>query len=474
MREASPRTKTIFAVARLLMIVLLTVWLAACTLPLQENKAPIKLPKQFSTSGYKPLPEKWWLAFGDETLDKLIDQAMVGNLNLQSAWDRLNQAEAVARRAGADLVPFLSAEVGTSRTRIRENGHTSDLHGYALGLVAGYEVDLWGRIRSSRDAAVLDARASAEDLRAAALTLTAQVASTWYQLVEQYGQLKLLDSQISTNEKVLELVTLQFRTGQVGIADVLQQRQLLESNHGEKTQVDALTKVLEHQLAILLGFPPDQKVAPQTSELRELPPLPATGLPVELIQRRPDLRSAYYSVLSADRNVAAAIADRLPRLSLTAQVDSSGGHTRDLFDNWLASLMANLTGPLFDGGLRKAEVDRTRAAATEALHIYGQAALEAFSEVEDALVLEQRQREFIASLNKQLELAVTVIERLRDRYTKGTVDYQRVLDALLSYQQLQRSLLTAQRELIQDRIALCRSLGGGWELKRSQFTNNLS
>jgi outer membrane protein, multidrug efflux system len=451
-----------------LLLAILAILLSGCSLANHELKTPLAVPEQFSESGSSPLPDKWWLSFEDPVLSGLIDQALTNNFDLKTAWDRLSQAEALARSAGADLYPAIDAEAGASRTRLREAGQTSSSRDYSLGLVAGYELDLWGRIRSIRDAAAFDARSSAEDLQTAALTLSAQVAGTWYQLVEQYGQLEVLGEQIVTNGQVLELVTLQFRTGQVGIADVLQQRQLVESNRGEKIQVVTQVKVLEHQLAILLGYPPDHSVAPRVAALLDLPPMPETGLPAELIRHRPDIRSAFYSVLAADSDVAAAIADRFPRLSLTVGVDTSGEHTRDLFDNWLATLAANLVAPIIDGGLRRAEVDRTRAAASEALNSYGQTILDALGEVEDALVQEQHQRDFIASLDKQLVLAGQVIERIRDRYLKGTADYQRVLDALLSQQQLQRSILAAKRDLVQDRIDLCRALGGGWELERPE------
>jgi len=439
-----------------------------CSTAVHEPKAPFAVPEHFSQSGSSPLPDKWWLSFEDPVLNGLMEQALANNFSLKTAWDRLDQAQAVARKAGADLIPTLSAEAEASQTRYREDGQTDSRHGYALGLAASYELDLWGRIRSSRDAAAFDAGASAEDLRAAALTLSAQVAGSWYQLVEQYGQLDVLEAQIDTNEQVLELVTLQFRTGQVGIADMLQQRQLVESNQGEKAQVMARIKVLEHQLAILLGYPPQQSVAPRVSAFTDLSPMPQTGLPAQLIQRRPDIRSAYYTVIAADHNLAAAIADRFPRLSLTAGLDTSGEHTRDLFDNWLATLAANLAAPIIDGGLRAAEVDRSRAVVSAALHTYGQTMLDALGEVEDALVQEQRQQDFIASLDRQLNLAGQVIERVRDRYLQGTEDYQRVLTALLSHQMLQQSLLSAKRDLLQDRIDLCRALGGGWELARPE------
>ena len=454
--------------ARALVLVMLVTLISGCSMAIHDFKTPLAIPAQFSESGTSPLPDRWWESFDDPVLNGLIDQALTNNFDLKTAWDRLSQAEAEARSAGADLFPTLDAEVENSRNRFREAGQTGNGHSYSLGLTASYELDLWGRIQSSRDAAAFDAEASKEDLRAAALTLSAQVAGLWYQIVEQYGQLDLIDAQIVTNKKVLELVTLQFRTGQVGIADMLQQRQLVESNQGEKTQALAQAKVLEHQLAILLGYLPQQNVAQPVAALINLPPMPQSGLPSELIQRRPDIRSAYFSVQAADRELAAAIADQFPQLSLTAGIYTTGVHTRDLFGNWLATLAANLVAPIVDGGLRKAEVDRTRAVAGEALHTYGQTILNALGEVENAMVQEQHRRDFIVSFDKQLTLAGQVIERVRDRYLQGTVDYQGVLDALLSQQTLQRSLLTANQDLVQDRIDLCRALGTGWTLEQPE------
>ncbi len=449
-------------------LLLATLALASCAPAKLAVQSPVPLPESFSATGRADLPEKWWQSFADPTLDDLIEHALAGNLSLKSTWDRLRQAEAIQRKAGAGLTPSLDAKASATTSRSRQNGSTGTSRDFSLGLVAGYEIDLWGRIRSGKEAAVFDTRASAEDLRAAALTLSAQVAGAWYQLVEKHGQLELLDSQIETNRKVLELVTLQFRTGQTGIADVLQQRQLVESNIGERAQVAGQAQVLENQLNILVGTPPGQLTLPHLADLIILPPLPATGIPAALMQGRPDVRSAWYSVLSADQRTAAALADRFPRLSITGGISTGAEHTGELFDNWLASLAGNLVAPLVDGGLRKAEVDRSRALAEERLHAYGQTILEALGEVEDALTREAHQHDYLLSLERQLELAQSVIARVRDRYLHGAEEYQRVLDALLSYQQLQRNYLSGRRTLIQYRIDLCRALGGGWQLSQDK------
>jgi outer membrane protein TolC len=165
--------------------------------------------------------------------------------------------------------------------------------------------------------------------------------------------------------------------------------------------------------------------------------------------------------MAADQRTASALAERFPRLSLSARLENESGRSADLFANWFANLAANLSGPLLDGGRRQAEAERAAAAAKEALHLYGQTVLAALAEVEDDLVREEGQRQFLSRLVRQLEMAELVTERVRYRYLRGTEEYLRVLNALLTQQVLERNRLTAHRQLLQERIDLCRALGGG-------------
>jgi len=441
--------------------------LVACTPAITRQASSVQPQGDFSATGQAQLPEKWWLTFTDPTLDHLIEQALAGNLTLQGAWDRLDRARAVARQAGADLMPQFDGNAGFSTTSSRVDSRTDSSQSYTLGLAASYEIDLWGRIDSTRDAAELDARASADELQTAALTLSAQVATTWFQWLEQQGQVEILQQQLQTNRQTLELISLQFRTGQVGIADLLQQRQVVENRRGELVLTNGRLQVLQNQLAILVGVPPDWAPELSPRKFGDLPPLPATGLQSSLLEKRPDVRSAWLRLLAADKRVAAAAADRLPRLSLTGRASTTAEQVEQLFDDWLASLAANLLAPILDGGRRRAEVERSQAVAAEALHDYGQTVLTALTEVEDTLTLEQHQQEYLASIDRQLVLATQATERIRDRYLNGAEDYQRVLISLLSEQQLQRTQITAHRELFENRINLCRALAGGWEMNRN-------
>lgn len=468
-RQAAIRLSNIFPFLGICLLALT----CSCATPRLDMTPIVEVPEGFSQSGDEILADQWWTQLGDPALNRLIDLALADNLTFSGAWDRLAQAEAIARREGADLRPSLDLTAGGSRSRSREatplgQEQTNYNNQFSLGLAASYELDVWGRVRSTRDAAQLDLYASREDLQAAAITLSAQVATTWYQWVEQRAQLALLGEQIKNNERELELITLRFRSGMAAAADVLRQRQLVESTRGERIQIESRAQVLAHQLSVLLGHAPADDLPVDAAGFPALPDRPATGLPSELIERRPDIRQAYYKVYAADRRLAAAIADRYPRLTLSASADTSAQHVGDLFEASLLSIAANAVAPIADGGRRAAEVERTQAAVSENIHSYAQVVLEAFQEVEDALVQEDYQRAYLENLDSQVMLSEQVIERIRDRYLNGAVDYLNVLDALLSNQNLQRSRLTAQRELIEYRVGLYRALAGGWSLPSSK------
>ena len=442
--------------------ILLSLLLSACT-PSSQNHAdnvPVSLPASFSQTGTQEAGEPWWQIMNDPSLQLLIEQALAKNQNLLAVGERLKQAEAIARKAGADLMPTLDAQGIIGSVGTRKDGAADTQNTLLIGVAAFYEIDLWGRLQSEQDAALLDAHASREELQSAALSLAAQVANVWYRLAASYSQIELLHKQQEVNRMGLDLIQLRFNAGQIGIADILQQKQLIEAKNGELAQQRSTAKILEHQLAILTGVSPEMLEMPGPPRLIELPLLPATGVPLDLLTRRPDVRSRYLALLAADKRVAAAIADRYPRLSISADLNTSGSGVRDLFANWLTSIAANIVAPLFDGGTRQAELDRASASAREKLYSYGEVLLIAVGEVEGALVQEKEQRLLINSLELQLDLATRTLLSVRDRYKQGAEDYQRVLIALLSQQGLQRSLVSEHQQLVSYRIDLYRALGG--------------
>jgi NodT family efflux transporter outer membrane factor (OMF) lipoprotein len=428
----------------------------------------ISAPNSFSDSGGEPLPEKWWESFKDPQLNALIEQAIDKNFTIRSAWDRLSQAEQIAVKSGASLLPEADYQADATRSRNETSNDVTYTTNYSIGLVASYEVDLWARVQSSQQAAILDAEAAKENVNGAAITLSAAIAKTWYQLAEAKEQETVISNQLETNQKILDIITLQFKKGQINAADVFRQRQLVESSRGQFIKIQETIVLLQHQLSILIGKNPQQWWADDKIELFSPPELPEMSVPSDILQRRPDVFSSYKAIQAADLRVATAIADQYPRISISTVTETSANRASNLFDDWLANLAGNLAGPLFDAGLRKAEVERNRAVLSESINEYAQTTLQAVKEVEDAINQEHYQRRYILNLQNQLALANQTFKSARLNYLNGQLDYLRVLESLVSKQSLERNELTARRILVEHRIDLCRSIAGSWEMKRPE------
>ena len=446
--------------------------ISAC-MPFAPNPAPApegEMPPAFSAPSAgeeRPdRPDKWWRTFDDPELNLLIASALAENFDLRMAWARLRQARALAVQVGAALYPELTAEGSTDqgrrRTETPTGAATGSVEDYAMGLVGAYEVDLWGRVRSERTAARLDASASLADLRTAGMTIAASVAERWVRIISQRVQIRLLEAQLETNRTFLELVELRFEKGMVSALDVYQQRQIVEGVRSRIPMAEASEKLLLHELALLLGKPPTWTAAITRRSLPVPRGLPAAGLPADLLILRPDVRAAALRLESADWSVSAAKADRLPALRLTGTARYSASDLDRIFDNWLLNLAAGLTAPVLDGGRRAAAADRAAARADERLWDYRRTVYTAVKEVEDALVSETKRREHIQALEAQRDAAGNGLERANQRYRNGVSDYLPVLTQLLTLQGLERDLVVQRTELLLDRIRLYRALGGAW------------
>lgn len=444
-------------------LILMVFLLLNCASKPQVN-LPLDYTRSFSFSGTRNLPDQWWTEFEDQQLDRLIQSALDSNFNLLTAFHRIKEARAVFRRESASLVPDLE---GTARAELSQPQQAFEdfqqNRSLQLGLASFYELDLWGRIRSRIDAQEYQLKATLEDYQAAAISLSAQVVSTWFQLTEAHNQLELANQQIQTNQQVLNSLKRRFGKGLSRAADILRQQQLLKSTREQKLYVQSRKQVLEHQLAILTGTAPQKTLDISLSALPELPPLPETGLPVKLVQRRPDVRSAFFQLQSADRELAAAISNQYPRLSLSLSISTAYNEADNLFVNWAHSIAGNLVAPIFYGGQLRAEVERFEAVKKQLIYQYGQSVLTAFQEVEDALIREVNQVESIALLEEQVELMQKTYQQLQLEYFNGISTYLDVLTALDDLQQLQRNLLSARMDLLQYRIDLYRSLAGGFD-----------
>ena len=445
--------------------------LAGCGTQTGTVSLPVEPPESFSEPGTLAVSERWWASFDNPDLNAAVDSALVHNFSLRTAWQRLRAAEATVDRESSALFPDLEASARGDVTRSTEqaNGDTETI---GLGLSSVYELDLWGRIRSDIEAERFRARATLADYRTAALTLSAEIVLTWYRLAEARSQLDLVEEQIETNRTVLNLLENRFGTGQIRAVDILRQRQLLEATIEQRSFAESRIQVLQHELAVLLGNLPQRIGVDPASipdRLPDLPPLPETGVPVDLVQRRPDVQSAFNRLRAADRELASAISSQYPRLTFSASAATSATSAGSLFEEWALSFAGNLLAPIFSGGRLRAEVDRSEAVKQQRLYEYAQSVLVAFREVEDALILERKQQESIGSLEEQVELARQAYEQLRIEYFNGSGNYLDVLTALDEVQQLRRDLLSARLSLVEIRVSLYRALAGSFETAREEM-----
>ena len=462
-------------------------------------------------------PDRWWESLGSAELNALVDEALAGNLSLRQVYMRLVQADTVARKAHGARMPQLSYSADSSSTRRRTDsgprstadklsvvntrvqqfqqlvagagmvgasplpglnqaaaglsGLASDLPGpqsttrtesHGLGLSGSWEVDLWGRLDAQEEAALADLEGSRESVYAAMLSLSGSVVRQWLTVVANEQELALSQRQLELNRTTLELMELRYRKGMATALDVYQQRQIVAQTESLLPGFEVGVRVAQHELAVLSGAQPLKDLGIKTAELPGLGALPGTGLPADLLARRPGVRTAGLQLRSADWQVAAARADRLPALRLTASASYGSDEWNLLFANWMAALAASVTGPIFDGGTRKAEVARTRAVVEERLAAYREKVLVAVKEVENALYQELKQTEYIQALERRLEATQASYGQALDRYRRGLNDYLPVLASLSELQVLERTLVQARFTQHGYRVALCLALGGSW------------
>lgn len=430
---------------------------------------------------------RWWEDFREPGLDRSVERALQANMGIRQAWARMDQAAAIARQSASAWYPQIDASLGVGTSRVNTQQVDVDfdqsppaitsekvameVDNFNVSIAAGFEIDLWGRVASLESASATERLAGREDLSALAVTLAAQISETWFLLAEQHALLALLDQQLQTSEMFLELVTLRFRQGLATALDIRQQRQQLAALKAEVPLVQARAATMKSQLSILQGRAPQEPdLELPGTDIPDAPPIPDVGIPSDLLKHRPDIRAARLRVTAADHRVGVAIADQFPALRFSASTGFADSGIETLFTSWIYNLIANLVAPLFDGGRRSAEVDRVRAVLEDRLYGYGQSVLNAFKEVDDALILEARYGDHHDALVVTLEQARSTLDEARSRYQQGLADYLPVLSALQSVQQTERRVVSVRRQLLSYRIQLHRALGGTWakKLKRAQ------
>lgn len=461
--------------------------LTACDLgpryqhPVTETPATFRAPAATHQIVW-PDPE-WWRGFRSPTLDTLQEQARAQNFDIAAAVARVRQADAQVRIAGAALLPTLGTTGSATfqQSGNQRRGSTSasgqsfnnfvnsakpytTTHAYDLTANASYELDFWGRNRALADSAIASAVFSRFDQQTVALTVSANVASTWFTALAYQDRLAIAKNNLRDAEKTLEVFRARLAAGTANALDVAQEESLVA---GVRASIPNLQNQMEQQiigLGILTGRPPEAIAVPAgTLTKLALPPV-QPGLPSDLLARRPDVAAAEAQLIAANANIRAARAAFFPTIQLTGSAGYQSAALGTVFGPGasILSLAANATQPIFDGGNLRGQLEQAKGKQDELVADYRKAVVQAFTDVENALTDWRYTSEQEELDRKAVETAQRAADIARVQLSVGIVDITSVLN-------VQNTLYNDQDTLAQTRLArfqallnLYKALGGGW------------
>lgn len=405
----------------------------------------------------------WIDAIGDEKLTDLVREAQTNNRNLQAAAANVERSWGLARQAGAALQPSVNLTAGGAQSG-GVNGAGQGGGSANLGLQVDWELDVWGRIRSGQQAASASAEATEADYRFSQYSLAAAVARAYFVSIEAGIQTDVAQKTVDALTETNRIVNAQYKEGLASSQDFALAQSDLSSAKANLTASEGAKRDALRALEVLLGRYPAADLEVRTA-LPATPPTPPAGIPSELLERRPDIVAAERQVAAAFNNVDQAKAAKLPRISLTSNIGGSSNQLSNLLDpsNIAWTLGGNLVAPLFDGGARQTQVEISTAEQEQAVAIYGQAALDAFQEVESGLDQSVVLREQEASLKDAAKNAQEAFRSADLQYKEGETS---LLDVLVIQQRVfsaDSNRVSIERARLEQWVNLNLALGGSWE-----------
>jgi NodT family efflux transporter outer membrane factor (OMF) lipoprotein len=417
----------------------------------------------------------WWRRLDDPVLDALVLRSLENGLDLRAALARLAEARALRGVAAADRFPTLDGTASFERQAQSANtpigAFVPDTDLYSLGLAASWEVDLWGRVRRSVEAADAAFAASVEDARGVAVAVAAETAAAYVELRAFQSRLAIARTNVDLQEQTLALVQARLDSGLVGERDLAQAATNVAATRARIPAFEAGARTAENRLAVLLGRAPGTLDPDLAARLAATAPVPrppsaiAIGVPADALRRRPDVRRAERLLAAEVARVGVAEGDLYPRLSLGGTLGVSADVASSLAqrESGLFSFGPSLRWNLFDAGRLRSRVDAQDARADQAALAWEQAVLRALEEAENAMsgfVHEQARRDALDDAAAQARRAVALAEI---QYREGLSDFQAVLDSQRALADFEDQVASSDGAVAARVIALYAALGGGFE-----------
>jgi multidrug efflux system outer membrane protein len=458
---------------RIAMVMAFAIALAGCT---TTPTAPPQLDLPPAAGDVPPLT-RWWTAFDDPMLDKLIDEALANNLDLRAAITRVDQARAFVLRSQSDLFPTVDLGAGAARARSTERGTNPLPPGFSpysndfrVGLQASYELDLWGKYRTATRAAQSDLLASEYARETVRTAVAAETARAYFSLLTADAQLALLAETLASRDQSVELQRDRYEAGIIGDYDFSAALAERASVAGDIALAKRAVSELESALAVLLGRSPREVFTPvvarnvEIARMTRVPEIPS-GLPSDMLARRPDIRRAEAQLAAANMRIDVARADYYPSISLTGLFGTEAGALKNLFSagSLVWSIAGSLAQPLLGLKAIEANVLSATTRRDEVVIDYVKTVQGAFRDAHDALSLNETSREALAAQNDRRQNLERALELSDVRYSAGYSPYLEVLDAQRQLLQAQTLQILAARNVRLAVVDLAKALGGGWD-----------
>ena len=450
---------------------------------------------------------QWWTNFNDPELNSLIDRAIKSNLDLRRAESRLRQARAQRGMAEAALYPNVNVDGGYDHARGSRNvsiplgafggggstpgdppppapaifnptpggpqsplgngglpGVTTDL--YQVGFDASWEIDVFGGVRRSIEAADADTAAAIEDQRDVLISLAAEVAENYVQLRANQRQAQIARQNLADQQDTLNLTQSRYHAGFATELDVAREAAQVASTAATLPALESSVRQSIHELGVLLGQNPDA-LSDELSAQQPIPPAPPqvpVGVPADLLRRRPDIRRAERQLAAATARIGVAESDLFPKFSITGSMGLDSSRIKPLLD-WQSryfALSPGVSWPIFDAGQINSNIRVQKEIAQQAQTSYESTVLNALREVEDALCAYRTEQVRRKALSDAVDASTTAVNLARQQYQKGVIDFLQVLDAERSLLEAQDVLTQSDSAISTDLVALYKALGGGW------------
>lgn len=447
--------------------------LGGCMLGPDFKRPDIELPAGYAdtatgTTAAISVPADWWTLYRDPMLDQLVKTGLERNTDVRLAVARIEEAQALLREADATLLPEIDANLAAGRSRSSTStgtlpaGAKAVRSNFLVSANTSFELDFWGRLRRLQESARAQYMGSRYGHDVVSLTLTANIAQTYFTIRSLDAQIIVSAETLKTAEDSADIARQRAQAGLVSDLDLYQAEGSRAQFASQLKEFQRLRAVAVHLLGVLTATP-GLSIAAGDLQL-PTPPLPPAGLPSALLERRPDVRQAEASATSASALIGVARAAQFPTISLTAAAGSQSAELSNLFSSgagiWSVGL--GVIGPVLDWGRHAARTEQAEARARQAALQYEQVVRNAFREVSDALSNVRISADAENDYRNRVEQAQNVLRLARQRYESGYSGYLEVLDAQRTLNTAQLALVLNRRTFLGYTVDLMNALGGGW------------